>query len=206
VVCNEGYYEYEGLCIDCGSIPCPAKTYYDAAACGFHGGTRDPFDSGCIACVDCVAHHGERTKAWGVCGGPDNTRHPDPDLQNCLNPGPALCNACSDVVPEWGWTNHPEEEKNISYCPSREDPSRLDNSWWFLSGKTESDLSICCLQAKAMEDDEECVFLAPDEVLSPVAAHKSCLYNHVIACMGIYNSTAGGWPLPSEYPDDPMPW
>jgi len=197
VVCNPGYYELNGVCVACGSIACPATKYYSAAACG----TQHPFDNGCIACVDCVANYGERTKAWGVCGGPDNTQHPDPDVQKCLNPGPALCNACSDHVPEWAWTNNKDPDKNISYCPSR-----LDNSWWFLTGKTESDLGTCCQQAKDMEDGEECVFLFPDEVLSPVAAHKSCLYNHVITCMGIYDSNAGGWPLPSDYPADPMPW
>jgi hypothetical protein len=105
---------------------------------------------------------------------------------------------CSDYVPEWAFTQNEDPEKNISFCTNEKDPS-----WIFLSGKVEGDLITCCHAAMDLEDNGDCEFDVPETEV--VAARKSCLYNSVITCMGIYSSTAGGWPLPTEYPDDPLP-
>jgi len=196
VVCNPSFYEHDGQCLACGSIPCAPGKYYAASHCG----AQHPFDTGCLDCVDCVEDYGERTKAWGVCGGPDNTLHPDPDVQQCLNPGRALCEVCSNYVPLWGFTQF-QEPDNISLCSND-----LDKSWWFLSGKTENDLITCCQEAADIDrEGHDCVW-APPAVESPFAAHYSCLYNHVATCMGIHDPQAGGWAHPTAYPADPMPW
>lgn len=184
-----------GQCLACGSIPCGTGKYYSADHCG----TQHPDDTGCLDCVDCVANYGERTKAWGVCGGPDGTLHPDADVQHCLGPGRALCEVCSNYVPLWGFTQF-EEPDNTSLCSND-----LDKSWWFLSGKTENDLITCCQEAALIDEGEGCVWEIP-VVASPFAAHYSCLYNHVVTCMGIHNPEVGGWAFAHPYPADPMPW
>jgi len=205
--CPTGQYIFSGcaqdaigdsVCHNCTDVaPCPAGKYYDAATCGTW---NDPKSNGCVDCQDCPDSAGARTKAWGVCGGPSPYDY-RPEVE-CMNPGPALCELCSDYVPEWAFTQNEDPELNISFCTNEK-----DSSWIFLSGKFESDLITCCHAAKEREDNPDdnldCDF---DEVPSPVAARKSCLYNSVITCMGIYDSNAGGWPLPSEYPDDPLPW
>jgi len=114
-----------------------------------------------------------------------------------MNPGPALCEVCSDYVPEWTFTQFEEPEDNITLCPNTR-----PTQWLFLSGKNEGHLTDCCHAARLLEQEGECEFDVP----SAFAATKSCLYNAVMACMGIYNPLQGGWSLPRAYPDDPMPW
>jgi len=135
-----------------------------------------------------------------VCGGPSPYNY-NPE-QLCLAPGVALCEICSAVIPEWGFTQNPDPEFNVSFCDG--DKNR---DWLFLSGKGVDDLSTACHAAKDVEDGtDDCDFDYPVDyhVDYPVAAHKSCLYNLVMTSLGIYNSTLGGWPLPSKYPDDPI--
>jgi len=120
----------------------------------------------------------------------------------CLTPGPALCRLCAVYVERWFYRNStwPEPE-TWPDCTGEE-----DHSWVFLDGVSESDLSDACLAAAAEEDlgeDSDCYWEEP-EVDAPVAAKNSCLYNMVIAAMGIYNASAGGWPLPTAYPNDPF--
>jgi len=123
----------------------------------------------------------------------------------CLNPGPALCRLCAVYVERWFYkpTTDPEAEPETwPDCTGEE-----DHSWVFLPGKYEyPDLSDACLAAEAEEDlgvDSDCYWAYP-EVDLPNTAKFSCLYNMVIADMGIYNPSAGGWPLPDAYPPDPF--
>jgi hypothetical protein len=122
----------------------------------------------------------------------------------CLNPGPALCRLCAVYVERWFYREpvDPEDpEATWPGCTGEE-----DHSWVFLPGVYESDLIDACHAAEAEEDEEEdsdCYWESPT-VDFPVAAKNSCLYNMVIAAMGIYNAGAGGWPLPVAYPPDPF--
>jgi len=197
-VCPTGQYTGSGcqgnvtgdsVCADCARTgPCPNTTYYDSNNCGAPGNRKS---DGCVACAHCVDSAGARNKNWGLCGGPSPwSYHPESE---CMNPGPALCELCSDYVPEWAFTQNEDPELNISFCTNERDAS-----WIYLSGKIESDLISCCHDAKDLEDNGDCEFDVP----SPVAARKSCLYNSVITCMGIYEQ----WPFAHAYPNDPLPW
>jgi hypothetical protein len=125
-----------------------------------------------------------------VCGGPAPYDF-NPD-QECLAPGIALCEICSDSVPEWEFNQY-----NVSFCDGQK-----PRGWLTLSGKIDDDLTTACHAAKYVEDHtNHCNFPGVD---APIAAHKSCLYNLVMTSLGIYNSTLGGWPLPTKYPDDPL--
>jgi len=183
----------DSVCQSCSSVaPCAAGNYFVPSACG----TPYTWDNGCRECQNCVDSAGPRTKSWGVCGGPaPYTYKPE---GSCMNPGPALCEVCSDYVPEWTFTNF-EDPDNITLCPNTR-----NTEWLFLSGKLEGHLTDCCHAAKLLEEEGQCDF--QDEVPFPFAATKSCLYNAVMACMGIYDSLQGGWPLPRAYPPDPMPY
>jgi len=177
-------------CRDCSSVaPCPTGYYYDDYWCG-HPDLHQYEMNGCQACTDCVTSTGPRFKAWGICGGPSPyTYNP---IMPCLAPGVALCEVCSDYVPTWAWTQNPD--LNISLCDNT-----LDDSWEFMSGKTETDLNTCCQDARDLQIAGDCEFA----VNYVNAARYSCLYNSVMNCLGIY-TPPGGWALPSAYPDEPI--
>jgi len=198
--CATGEYRVSGclqnatvdaVCTAC-PVSCPSGQYYDAATCG---ATAHPTSDGCQRCDDCITSDGPRWKAWGVCGGPSPySYHPE---QLCLAPGVALCEVCSAYITDWAWT---QIGANDSFCDNTK-----DDSWLYLSGQTESDLITCCHNAQDLETNGDCDFpMVPDEV--QVAAHKSCLYNSVMTCLGIYTPppTGSGWPLPTTPPDEPL--
>jgi len=116
-----------------------------------------------------------------------------------MNPAPALCEVCSAYVPEWAWTQNPDPDLNTSYC----DDSKND-TWLFFAGADESDLITCCNDAHDQEAVDPCTggcdFSGSD--IDPVPKTKSCLYNKVMNCLGIYTPPSG-WPLPTPYPSDP---
>jgi len=185
-------------CRDCSTVkPCPVGQFWDETKCGVlarHAHT----DNGCYGCTNCVTGTGKRFKAWGICAGDSGTENPE---LSCLTPGPALCRMCAAYVEEWFYKATDPEPETWPECTGEE-----SHDWVFLPGKDEDDLSDACLAAKADEDlgeDGDCYWTSPT-VDFPVAAHKSCLYNMVIAAMGIYNSVAGGWPLPTPYPPEPF--
>jgi hypothetical protein len=114
-----------------------------------------------------------------------------------LNPGPALCKVCSFYVPQWTFSN----PANDTFC---DDESPDD--WLFLSGADEQDLIDCCHSAHAQEvilpTSGGCDFSLA--TVDPIPKTKSCLYNMVVNCLGIY-TLPNGWPLPTPYPSDTYP-
>jgi hypothetical protein len=185
-------------CRDCYA-PCDNGTYYDELQCGtaYH-----KQDNGCKPCQDCITSDGPRYHSWGVCGGPSPYSH-HPEIL-CLTPGVALCEVCADYILEWKFTQSSNPDLNFSYCDNT-----LNDTWLFLSGKSEGDLATCCESAKAIEDyDVEhnthvCDWSGELEELvnhHPGAAHKNCLYNFVMDCLGIFSF----WPNPSPSPPEPI--
>lgn len=182
--CDADYYlGTDGNCASCGTVaPCPAGQYWDETKCGVPA-LHMYHDNGCRVCTDCVTGEGPLAKAWGICGGPSPyTSNPDPE---CLTPGQALCKACYFDVASWQYT---QTGDNGTFCDDV-----APDDWLTSNGGA---LSTCCQAAQALEG------VAPGSggcAYCSVPAIKSCLFNSVINCLGIY-TPPGGWPLPTPYP------
>lgn len=165
------------VCSSCVAA-CPSNQYRSIYCGGPSSG------SGCYGCNDCAA--GGYTKSYGVCGGPTFGSNPE-----CLAPGVALCEACYHIDEWHGNGFDPEDPEYSLFCTN----TRSDD-WWFLGGKTSTDLVDCCDTARVYGAAGNCEF----EVDNVKQVNNSCLFNHVYDCMGI----AAYWPNETPYPEEPQ--